>query len=148
MTCMYCTNYIHDTLMEPIKGLKSPSSEFKYIVGQMTREMYRGIEKNNRYFGIQHAFKIIQTAEIYGIDYKYLQFIKLLGDFPKMHDDMIIHMDLLIGSGCGMMKTLRYWYMEKFLHFHQNIPEIHKMHMSKIHPDQMLKESNDDDLYS
>lgn len=98
---------------------------------------------------MQHAFKIIQTADIYGIDYKYLQFIKLLGDFPRMHDDMIIHMDLLIGSGCGMMKTLRYWYMEKFLHFHQIMPELHKMHMSKIHPDQMLKTSDDyNDLYS
>ena len=148
---MYCTNYIHDTLMEPIRDVKSPSEEFKNVVGEITREMYRVIQKNNRYFGMQHAFKIVQKANMYGIDYKYSQFITLLSDFPTMRDDMMHHIDILLKGRCGMMKTLRFWYMEKFLQLHQALPEVHQMHSSKLHPDEQLRmkleEMNDNELY-
>jgi len=145
---MYCTNYIHDTLMEPVKDVNSPSN-FTNIIGEMTRDMYRMIQTNSRYFGIQHAFKIVQKADIYGIDYKYLQFITLLSDFPRMREDMVIHFDLMMKNKCGMMKTLRYWYMEKFLQLHQMLPEVHEAHSSKIHPDEIMrmKLAESDDLY-
>ena len=145
MTCLACINYIHDTLLDPIRDIKSPNRyALEAIVCELTRDMYRIVRPNKTYFGIQYRLDQVQKRNQFGILYKYSQFVAFLSEYPTMKDEQVIHMELLVKAGCGYKKHLQIWYMEKFLMLYQTTVEVHKAHSSKIHPDIIVKNAVDE----
>lgn len=146
MACLSCINYIHDTLLDPIRDIKSPIG-LETVICKLTHDMYRIVRPNKTYFGIQHRLDQVQKRNQFGILYKYSQFVAFLSEYPTMKDEQVIHMELLVKAGCGYKKHLQIWYMEKFLTLYQTTVEVHNSHSSKIHPDILAKEALDD-LYT
>ena len=66
---------------------------------------------------------------------KLLNFSRLIVKHPDVSSVILDHMDRLGDLGCGLMKTIRYWYMEKFLWCSSLLPLVHHEHCLSIHPE-------------